>query len=236
MRRTSLSVVMVLASGLIAETGTYTGALAAQAARTLTSRMPSKVANRQMQPLLDGSRRGLTLDARPGDGVAWWPDTTFSDGTIELDVKGKNAPQQSFVGVAFHGADEKVFDAIYFRPFNFKAANPEGRSHAVQYVSHPTYTWDRLRAEHPGQYESAIPTPPDPDAWFHARIVVAYPQVRVFVNDAPAAVLEVKQISDRKSGWVGVWVGNNSGGAFANLDIRPGQSTAHMRPQAPLTR
>jgi hypothetical protein len=236
MRTARISVVMVLASGLIAETGTHIGALAAQAPRTLTSAMPTKVANRQMQPLLDGSRRGLTLDAKPGDGVAWWPDATFSDGTIELDLKGKNVPQQSFVGVAFHGVDEKTFDAIYFRPFNFKAANPDGRSHAVQYVSHPTYTWDKLRAEHPGQYEGAIPPAPDPDTWFHARIVVAYPQVRVFVNDAPAPVLEVKQISDRKAGWVGVWVGNNSDGAFANLAIRGGQSTARMRPQAPPTR
>jgi hypothetical protein len=196
--------------------------LAQQPARTLTATMPSKIANRQMQPLTDGARRGVRLDAHEGDGVAWWPDATFGDGSIEVDLRGKDVLQQSFVGVAFHGVDDKTFDAVYFRPFNFKADDPARRSHSVQYVSHPVFTWDKLRAEHPDQYERAIPTPPDPTGWFHARIVVAFPSVRVFVNDLPTPVMEVKQLSDRKTGWIGVWVGNNSDGEFANLTVRPG--------------
>jgi hypothetical protein len=91
----------------------------------------------------------------------------------------------------------------------------------VQYVSHPLYTWDKLRAEHPDQYERAIPTPPDPTGWFHAHLVVAYPSVTVFVNDIASPVLEVKQLSDRKTGWIGVWVGNTSDGQFANVTVRP---------------
>jgi hypothetical protein len=183
--------------------------------------MPSNVANRAMQLLVDGSHRGLTLDARPGDGVAWWRDVQFGNGTIELDLRGKDAAQQSFVGVAFHGKDDKTFDAIYFRPFNFRAAAEIGRSHSVQYVSHPTYTWDKLRADHPGMYEHAIVPPPDPNGWFHARLFVAFPSVKVFVNDIATPVLEVRQLSDRKSGWVGVWAGNNSDGSFANVAIKP---------------
>jgi hypothetical protein len=34
-------------------------------------------------------------------------------------------------------------------------------------------------------------------------------------------VLEVQQLSERKIGWVGVWVGNGSDGAFSNVVIRP---------------
>ncbi len=197
------------------------GALGTQtASQTLTASMPAKVSNREMQPIAEGTWRGLRLDAKPGDGVAWWPDVQFGNGTIELEILGKNVPQQSFVGVAFHGQDEKTFDAIYFRPFNFKATDPTARSHAVQYVSHPVYTWNKLRSEHPGQYEHAIAPVPEPDAWFHARVVLAYPSVRVYVNDGAEPTLDVKQISERKSGWVGVWVGNNSDGAFANLLIR----------------
>jgi hypothetical protein len=190
-------------------------------ARTLTAMMPSNVANRAMQPLIDGPHRGLTLDARPGDGVAWWRDVEFGNGTIELDLRGTDMAQQSFVGVAFHGKDDKTFDAIYFRPFNFRAAAEVARSHAVQYVSHPTYTWDKLRADRPGVYEHAVVPPPDPNGWFHARVVVAFPSVKVFVNDIAASVLEVTQLSDRKTGWVGVWAGNNSDGSFANLTIKP---------------
>jgi hypothetical protein len=190
-------------------------------ARTLTEQLPTKLGNRAAEPLLEGPRRGLRLDARVGEGGAWWPDVQFANGTIQLDMRGKDAPQQSFVGVAFHGHDEQGFDAIYFRPFNFRAPTDVGRSRAVQYVSHPVHTWDKLRAEHPGRYEAAIVPPPDPNDWFRARIEVSFPTVRVFINDAASPVLEVKQISDRKTGWVGVWVGNNSDGAFANLVVTP---------------
>jgi hypothetical protein len=41
------------------------------------------------------------------------------------------------------------------------------------------------------------------------------------VNDIAAPVMDVKQLSDRKTGWIGVWVGNTSDGDFANLKITP---------------
>ena len=192
-----------------------------QSGRTLTSAPPSKVSNRQMTPLDEGGRHGLRLDAREGDGVAWWPDVPFGNGTIELDIRGKDVLQQSFVGVAFHGVDETTFDAVYFRPFNFRSDDPIRQSHAVQYVSHPTYTWNKLRTERPNQFEQPVAPPPDPNQWFHARVVVAFPSVRVFVNDIAAPVLDIRQLSDRKTGWVGVWVGNSSDGAFANLTVTP---------------
>jgi hypothetical protein len=192
-----------------------------QGTRTLTTAMPAKVANREMQPVADGARRGVRLDARAGDGIAWWPDAVFGDCTIDVDLRGKDVLQQSFLGVAFHGVDEKTFDDVYFRPFNFKAADPARKSHAVQYEAHPGFTWEKLRADHPDQYERGIPTPPDPNGWFHARIVVASSAVRVFVNDLAAPVMDFKPLGDRKTGWVGVWVGNNSDGQFANLTVTP---------------
>ena len=143
----------------------------------------------------------------------------FFDGTIELDIRGKDVFQKSFVGVAFHGMDEKTFDAIYFRPFNFRATDSMRGNHAVQYISLPAYDWQKLRTEHPNQYEKPIASPPAPDQWFHVRIVVAHPKVTVFVNDASEPSLQVDQLSDRKSGWIGFYVGNGSGGDFANLKI-----------------
>jgi hypothetical protein len=62
---------------------------------------------------------------------------------------------------------------------------------------------------------------PDPNGWFHARIVIASPKVSVFVADAKEPSLVVNQLSDRRKGLVGLWVGNNSGGDFANLTIIP---------------
>jgi hypothetical protein len=180
-----------------------------------------KVFNRTVSAVNEGAKKGARLNESPGDGVAFLPGVELADGTIELDVKGKDVLQQSFVGVAFHGVDGTTYDAIYFRPFNFKVGDPARRSHGVQYISHPAYPWDKLRAEQPDKYEHAVNPVPDPNGWFHVRVVVASPKVSVFVGDATEPSLVVSQLSNRKKGLVGLWVGNNSGGDFANLRILP---------------
>ena len=177
------------------------------------------VFNRKVSAVKDGERSGVMLDAKPGDGVAWLADFQFTNGVIDLDLKGKDVQGRSFIGVAFHGVDEKTYDAVYFRPFNFRSTDPARRSHAMQYISHPVYTWNKLRTEHPDVYENELAPPPDPTDWFHARLVIDKPKVSVFVNNAKEPSLVVEQLSDRKGGWVGLWVGNGSDGSFANLII-----------------
>jgi len=177
--------------------------------------------NRTVSALSDGTRKGVHLDERPGEGVAYLKGIEFSNGTIEFDVRGKDVQGQSFVGVAFHGLDSTTYDAIYFRPFNFRTDDPARHSHAVQYVSQPTYPWQKLRAERPGVFEQPVSPAPDPNAWFHVRVVVASPKVSVFVADAKQPSLVVTLLSDRTKGLVGLWVGNGSGGDFADLKIIP---------------
>lgn len=180
-----------------------------------------RVFNRTATSINDGARKGVRLTENPGDGVAFVQGIEFANGTIEIDLRGKDVQQQSFLGVAFHGVDAKTYDAIYFRPFNFRAEDPARRVRAVQYIAHPTYPWDKLRAEQPGKYEQPVNPVPDPNGWFHARVVVASPRVSVYVGDATQPSLVVDQLSDRKKGLVGLWVGNGSGGDFANLKIMP---------------
>jgi hypothetical protein len=180
-----------------------------------------KVFNRSVSSLNDGARKGAHLSENSDPGVAYLEGVEFADGIIEFDVRGKDVLQQSFVGVAFHGVDGSTYDAVYFRPFNFKSEDPLRRSHAVQYISHPTYTWQKLRTEHTGRYEKPVMPVPDPNGWFHARIVVASPKVNVFVNDAKEPSLVVNQLSERKKGRIGLWVGDGSDGDFANLAIIP---------------
>ncbi len=174
-----------------------------------------------MSALSDGTRKGVRLNEQPGEGVAYLKGIEFSNGTIEFDVRGKDVQGQSFVGVAFHGVDGTTYDAIYFRPFNFRTDDPARHAHAVQYVSEPTYPWQKLRAERPGIFEQPVSPPPDPNGWFHVRVVVASPKVSVFVGDAKQPGLVVTQLSDRTTGLVGLWVGNGSGGDFADLKIIP---------------
>src|SRR5712692_6848721 len=92
-----------------------------------------QVFNRRVTSLSDSARGGLRLNANPDAGVAYLSGVEFANGVIEVDVRGKDVQQQSFVGVAFHGVDSITYEAIYFRPFNFRASDPARRVRAVQY-------------------------------------------------------------------------------------------------------
>jgi hypothetical protein len=146
----------------------------------------------------------------------------FRNGVIEFDALGRSEPPQSnFLGITFRVVDERTHDAIYFRPFNFRAEDPERKIHAVQYISHPDYHWFTLRTGRPGQYEQPVNPAPDGDDWFHARIVIERPRVRVYVNHAQEPSLVVDELGDRHDGGIGLWVGPGRGGYFANLQITP---------------
>ncbi len=199
-----------------------------QAQRTITPDLlhvhdgkGAQVFNRAVTVTTEDGRAVARLDARAGDGGVLFDGVLLGEGVIEVDLKGKDVAQQSFLGIAFHVVDWTTLDAVYFRPFNFRAGTAEQRAHAVQYVSHPANTWQRLRAERPGQFEQAIDPPPDPNGWFHARIVLAGGRVDVFVNGAAKPSLSVEDLGAAKSGGVALWVGNGSEGAFANLRITP---------------
>ncbi len=175
--------------------------------------------NRTAKVIKENDKTGVYFEAKPGSGGAWLKEIEFTNGVIECDIKGKNAPGRSFVGIALRGVDEKTYDAVYFRPFNFKSDDPARRGHGVQYISHPANTWSKLRTEHPNVYESAVDPVPDANAFFHVRLVIEKPKVSVYVNDAKEPCLVVDELTDRKGGWVGLWMGNNSDGTFANLKI-----------------
>jgi len=142
-----------------------------------------KVVNRELRTSANDSINIIHLSSNESDGVAWIEGLEFSNGIIEIDTKGKDIFHPSFIGIAFHGVDEKTLDVVYFRPFNFKSRDTIHRSYAVQYASHPEYPWAVLRDQFPGQYEKSIFPAPNPNAWFHVKIVVTYPQIKVFANN-----------------------------------------------------
>jgi len=93
-------------------------------------------------------------------GVVWLKDVTFKDGTIDVDLRGKDVFLQSFLGIAFHAKDTTTYDIIYFRPFRFHSADIPTRKWSVQYMSLPNYDYTVLRKAHPGVYENDV-TPED---------------------------------------------------------------------------
>lgn len=179
-----------------------------------------KIAGRTVSSVDVKGKHAIRLSEGAGMGVVWLDGYDFANGVIEIALLGRSQPVQgSFVGVAFRVVDAQTFDAVYFRPFNFRADDSTRHSHAVQYVSQPAWPWEKLRSEHPGEYEKPLVPAPDGDEWFHVRVVVARPKVSVFVNGATQPSLVVNELSDRSRGSIGLWVGEGSGGNFANLRV-----------------
>jgi hypothetical protein len=161
----------------------------------------------------------LHLDEAEGPGIAWINGQEFNYGRIEFDIKGKDVLQQSFVGIAFHGLNDTTYEAVYFRPFNFRSPDSVRRSHAVQYIAVPKFDWPILRESYPNKYEQPVLPPPDPNDWFHVRIIVEIKKISVYVNDIDKPVLIIEPFMPIKGHMIGYWVGNHSAGDWKDLKI-----------------
>jgi hypothetical protein len=178
------------------------------------------VIKRGVSNIDENGKKGISIEAGEGGNLAILNNIVFSNGTIELDLKGRDLIGQSFVGFAFHIQNDSTYDAIYFRPFNF--ANPDTirRWRAVQYIFKPEFDWFKLREKFPGQYENKVNPVPNGNDWFHCKIVIKDKQVTVFVNNSDTPSLIVNRLSNSTEGRVGLWVENGSEGSYANLVIR----------------
>jgi len=177
------------------------------------------VFNRELTLIKEESRAGIRLSKADGEGVAWIKGVEFSTGILEFDVRGENIKQHSFVGIAFHGKDNNTFDAIYLRPFQFMEQDEVLRSRSIQYIALPDFTWRILREKYPKKYENLISPSPDPDSWNKVRIVVKNNTVATCINGKKEPSLVVEKVNQIKSGSLGFYVADTSGGDFANLTI-----------------
>lgn len=188
--------------------------------RKLLTEKKLTVANRAISPETDTKKNAVILSEEEKEGLAWIDGVSFATGTIDIDLKGQDVYQHSFLGIAFHGTGDSTFDAIYFRPFQFRTIDPVRRTRGIQYISLPGHTWQQLREAHPGVYEKTVDPAPDPDDWFHARIVVKENEILVYVNDAVNPCLQVALLNKRKTGKIALYTADRSGGSFANLIIK----------------
>lgn len=157
-----------------------------------------------------------SMNTSQKSAILWLNNINFKNGIIELEIKGKDVRGQSFVGIAFHALDNDHYDAVYFRPFNFR--NPERKAHAIQYIDRPDNTWNVLRKQYPGKYENSIHPVPDPDGWFHAKIVINSPEIRLYINNSRESTFNVRKISERTGGKLGLWIDGRDGW-FRNITI-----------------
>ncbi len=151
--------------------------------------------------------------------------TDFKDGAIEVDLAGAPRPgadpaMKGFIGIAFrvqpHAEASEMF---YLRPSNGRASEQLTRNHSTQYVSDPDYTWQRLRTETPGKYESYVDL--EPGVWTKIRIEVAGTRARLYVNGASQPCLIVNDLKRGESrGQIALWAHETTEAYFANLKVQ----------------
>jgi hypothetical protein len=149
----------------------------------------------------------------------------FKDGTIEADVvgvprQGAKPSTRGFVGIAFRIQDHGPrYEALYLRMTNGRAGDQLQRNHSAQYVSHPDFSWQRLREENPGMYESYVDL--EAGAWTRIKIVVSGTKAELYVNNADQPCLIVNDLKlGETHGPVAIWTGSDTEAYFSNLTIR----------------
>jgi len=153
--------------------------------------------------------------------------TDFTNGVIEAEIAGTPGASamegaRGFVGIAFRlQPDLKTYDAFYLRPTNGRADDQERRNHSAQYISHPAWTWNRMRQETPGRYEAYVDLVPD--AWTPIRIEVRGSKARLFVNGQAQPTLIVNDVKsgEQGRGAIALWIDSGTDAHFRNLRVTP---------------
>jgi len=176
----------------------------------------------------EGAKAVRVTGIKPqGESLAIVSGTDFENGTIEVELSGKplasaGAGARGFVGMAFrlNPTDPLSYECFYLRPTNPRAEDQLRRNHSVQYISHPEYTWFKLRNETPGKYESYVDMVPG--EWIKVKIVVKDQEARLFVHGPEQPSLIVKDLKQKEQkGAVALWIGQGTEAHFRNLVITP---------------
>lgn len=220
---------LALLAAMAAPAQTRTLALDSPAGLTLHNTVATRVVfkGRKAVKLTSPTASNPAGEGRRVDHLAIADGIAFSNGTIEVDLAGEPGPgagggARGFVGVAFRvQPDRKTYDCFYVRPTNGRADDQERRNHTAQYISHPTYTWFRLRQEAPSRYESYVDI--IPAEWIHVKIDVAGQKARLFVNgnEQPTLIINDVKSGAAAKGGVALWFEGSTLAHFANLKVTP---------------
>ena len=162
-------------------------------------------------------------DAPNASSYAVVKDTSFRDGTIEVELAGQpaagaGAGARGFIGIAFRLQGDGRYEYIYLRPTNGRADDQVRRNHSTQYSSHPDFDFAKSRQEAPEKYESYVDL--EPGVWTRYKIEVDGRKARLYVHGAEQPCLIVNDLKlEPQAGAVALWVGPGTEGYFANLKI-----------------
>lgn len=149
----------------------------------------------------------------------------MENGTIEVKVFSQimeNSPfpaARGFIGLGYRVAsDNKNFEGIYLRPSNGRANDQLRRNHSVQYFSYPGYTFNRLRKEANGVYETYADI--GLNEWITMRVEIEGEKAVLYINNQKApSFLVQKMLGISKKGSIALWVEIGTIGYFKDLKV-----------------
>ncbi len=165
----------------------------------------------------------LTAIGRDQSPLAVIKNTDFTNGTIEVELAGKNVPGQErgrgFIGIAFHVERQPLnYDCFYLRPANGREADQVRRNHSCQYMHHPDLPFFKSRKETPGKYESYVDL--ELGAWTKVKIHVDGSVAKLFVHGADQPCLIVNDLKKAgKGGSIALWIEATTDAYFRNLRV-----------------
>jgi hypothetical protein len=162
----------------------------------------------------------LQLDTESEQGYATLDGASFTDGTIEFDIKPQT---DEMPGIRFRQAPDGSADMLYIRV----GPNCPAAQDCLQYLP---LTATRILWDMYPQYQAAAPV--QADAWNHMRLVIAGRRMQVFVNRQAQPSLVVDHLEgDHASGSIAL----EGKALYANLTVDAGATAlpAEAEPASP---
>lgn len=209
-------------------------------ARTLNGKRGVRVTldeavQRRLEAMTPQQRDEAIKAGQTNEQLALVEGLEFDNGVMEAEIAGtprtdvfKDA--RGFVGIAFRvQPDLRTYDAFYLRPTNGRADDQVRRNHSAQYISHPAWTWFKLRAETPEKYESYVDLVPG--EWTKIRIEVRGAVARLYVHGQPQPTLIVNDLKTGPDGRgaVALWLDASTEAHFRDLTVTPESSSNRPR-------
>jgi len=185
------------------------------------------------KPAEIGGRRALRVELTPEasagqPGVDYVDQPTFvelpvgfREGRLSVDIFSTLNGLRFDLARGFAGLAYRIrpgsFECAYLRPANgLKHAPPEPRNlRAVQYFAYPNWKFDRLREEHPGEYEASANIALG--EWIALEVLADAERVVVTINGE--RVLDVAPKVPAATGAVGLFVDIGTVAYFSELVV-----------------
>ena len=133
------------------------------------------------------------------------------NGKTEFDARG-------FAGIAYRIDQEDRFEGIYVRTLNGLRADapPPRNERGIQYFAHPDWLFDRLRDQHPAEYEQ--PADIAPSEWLTLAVELNEADATAYVNDVAALSVE-RPKAPLRAGRLGLFVDIGTEAYFSDLRV-----------------